>query len=161
MWFNILEPLKSKKKYETTSEIPFERRAICGIVRLFAIRLKTIRTRREQAQSNPSKWSQCSPTRPPRKMPASRVATARKQPPRPPLPPPTIDRHPPTPILTPPLVPQKPHPRLPPHPRHHHQEHTLRIWRVACAWMICQWMLLHLLAWLVVAKQCINIATNV
>ena len=24
MWFNILEPLKSKKKYETTSEIPFE-----------------------------------------------------------------------------------------------------------------------------------------
>ena len=24
MWFNILEPLKSKKKYETTSEILFE-----------------------------------------------------------------------------------------------------------------------------------------
>jgi hypothetical protein len=66
---------------------------------------------------------QCSPTRPPRKTPAAKMATARKVPQRTLLPPP-IDRHPP-PIQSPPL-PQKPHPRPPTHPRQRHR-HTRRV----------------------------------
>ena len=81
---------------------------------------------RAQNTVDPSKLSQCSPTRPPRKIPtAKRMAMARKKPPRPPLQTP-IDRHPPPPIQTPPL-PQKPKPRPPSHPRHCPKRHTWRI----------------------------------